>query len=127
MYTYVCAWIYSHEPKGHEVQRYWIPWIWSYRQLWVVSLECWESNLGPLQEQHPLTTTEESLQTNNDNFIIHKTVKKEISDIFATFCPKQQRFQPVWEANVQQLEGGTKWYRFKGWPFPVAWNIIASR
>ena len=32
-------------------RRHWIPWNWSYRQLWVASCESWKLNLGLLQGQ----------------------------------------------------------------------------
>lgn len=38
------------------------PWSWSCRKLCATQHLCWESNLGPLKEQHVLLTTESFFQ-----------------------------------------------------------------
>lgn len=53
--THIYMWIPSEARKG-----YWS--LWSYRRLWAIQLECWETNSIPLQEQQALLISDPSLQ-----------------------------------------------------------------
>ena len=53
---------------------YWISWSWSYRGelwLWAPYCGCWEPNLGLLQEQQLLLTTDPSVQAQKPSVIFY--------------------------------------------------------
>lgn len=57
--TFVCVpHVFLLSSEGRR--EHWMPWNWSYRWLWT-AIYFWESNLGPLEEQPVLFTTETSL------------------------------------------------------------------
>lgn len=51
----VCVCINTHSP----LRGCYILWNWGYRQVWLLC-GCWDLNLGPLEEQTVLLTTEPS-------------------------------------------------------------------
>ena len=77
--------------RGH-----WVSWIWSYRQLWAATW-CWELNLGPLEEQPVLLTSEPLVQPYPGLF---KSFTEPIIECFV-FC---WSYRKVWSMVATQRD-----------------------
>lgn len=93
-----------------------------FRWLWA-ALGCWESNLGPLQEQ-VLLTTEPSAQTLFKTKRSNLFILLRVLYLFWSYSPLLQLFPGLFPNFVSFLKNKTKLccpVILGVWPFPGAW------